>query len=178
MLEPYVPGSMYHVYGHANGNENLFIRPGNYPYFLLKYKQYMASYWKTYAYCLMPNHFHFMIEVKDGIENDEEVDINKLISKQWSNFLNSYAKAFNKVEERKGSLFRQNTKRKILDQDNYYINLLIYIHNNPARHGFTEHPADWPYSSYNSYLSGEQTSLPRDEVLNWFGGGSCIYCRS
>lgn len=54
------PGFKYHLYNHANGSMSLFLKPGNYQYFMDKYKHYVHKYVDTYAYCLMPNHFHFI----------------------------------------------------------------------------------------------------------------------
>lgn len=64
---PFLPGVVFHVYNHANGDEDLFRNPGNYAYFLKKYGQYLGPVVDTFAYCLMPNHFHLMIRVK-GLE--------------------------------------------------------------------------------------------------------------
>jgi REP element-mobilizing transposase RayT len=61
---PFLPGLVFHVYNHANGDEDLFRNPGNYAYFLKKYGEYLGPVVDTFAYCLMPNHFHLMIRVK------------------------------------------------------------------------------------------------------------------
>lgn len=58
-------GKFYHVYNRTNNKELLFKEHENYFFFLRKYKQYLSSYIDTYAYCLMPNHFHFLIKVKE-----------------------------------------------------------------------------------------------------------------
>jgi hypothetical protein len=48
--------------------------------------------------------------------------------------------------------------------------LYSYIHQNPVKHGFVEDPSDWPFNSYNIFLSRKETQLERDEGLSWFGG--------
>jgi len=58
------PDAFYHVYNRANGNELLFKNSGNYTYFLKKYKKYIHPIGATFAYCLIPNHFHFLIQIK------------------------------------------------------------------------------------------------------------------
>ncbi|MCF6359136.1 MAG: transposase [Cyclobacteriaceae bacterium] len=58
----------YHIYNRANGNENLFRSDENYEYFLKKWGEYISDIADTYAYCLMPNHFHFLIKTKTEIE--------------------------------------------------------------------------------------------------------------
>ena len=51
----------------------------------------------------------------------------------------------------------------------YYSHLVIYIHQNPQKHGFVTDFRDWPYSSYHALLSTKPTHLKREDVLNWFG---------
>jgi len=63
------PEAFYHIYNRANGNENIFFKDENYLFFLKKYKEYISPICNTYCYCLMPNHFHFLIEIK----NEEEL---------------------------------------------------------------------------------------------------------
>jgi len=57
--DDFEPEIFFHIYNHAVGTENLFRNPENYRFFLRKYSQYTAPIWETYAYCLLPNHFHF-----------------------------------------------------------------------------------------------------------------------
>jgi hypothetical protein len=102
--------------------------------------------------------------------SNEEVDYEKLIIRRWSNFLNGYSQAFNKQQDRKGSLFRANTKRKLITDDYYFSQLVCYIHQNPVKHGFVKNLDEWEHSSYNSFLSKHNTSLEREAVLDWFGG--------
>ena len=58
------PGTTYHIYNHANGFENLFVKEENYLYFLKKYTAHIPSVADTLAYCLMPNHIHLMVKIK------------------------------------------------------------------------------------------------------------------
>ena len=58
------PENYYHIYNRANGSEKLFLNEGNYLYFLQKYNFYISPIADTFAYCLMPNHFHFLVRVK------------------------------------------------------------------------------------------------------------------
>lgn len=61
---PLDPNQYYHIFNRGNNGQWIFYKDKNYPYFLEKYKDYMLSYWDTYAYCLLPNHFHLLIKVK------------------------------------------------------------------------------------------------------------------
>lgn len=58
------PENTYHIYNRANGNEQLFLSDDNYRYFLKKYNEYISPIVDTFCYCLMPNHFHFLVRVK------------------------------------------------------------------------------------------------------------------
>lgn len=59
-----IPEYYYHVYNRANGNELLFLNDENYRFFLQKYFEYISPIANTFCYCLMPNHFHFLIQIK------------------------------------------------------------------------------------------------------------------
>ncbi len=58
------PSRTYHIYNHANGGDDLFREEANYHYFLGKWKKYIDPVCHTIAYCLMPYHFHAMVEIK------------------------------------------------------------------------------------------------------------------
>ncbi|GHE54583.1 hypothetical protein [Roseivirga thermotolerans] len=64
------PEKLYHIYNHANGNENLFKETENYNYFLGQWSKYIEPIANTLAYCLMPNHFHALVLMK----RQEEVE--------------------------------------------------------------------------------------------------------
>ncbi|MFN8354546.1 MAG: hypothetical protein U0Y10_08875 [Spirosomataceae bacterium] len=180
--EPFYPETYYHVFNHGNANDNLFLKHENYHFFLKKYAKYISPIAKTYAYCLLPNHFHFFIKIKSEIEimayfqetpkkiNQIQHNISTFISYQFSHFFNSYSKAFNKVFERKGSLFLDNVNRNCVDNDSYFTKLIHYVHANPVHHGFVNKIEQWEHSSYRSILSEKPTQLQRNEVIAWFGG--------
>ncbi len=92
-----------------------------------------------------------------------------IISKQFSDFFNSYAQSINKAYARTGGLFEEPFRRILIDTDTYFTELIYYIHHNPQKHGFVEDFRAYPHSSYHSHLSKAMTRLRRDEVWNWFG---------
>jgi putative transposase len=65
---PMPPGTFFHVFNRGNNRDNIFYRSGNGPYFLGKYSKYMNGVVDTYAYCLLPNHFHMLVRVKTAAE--------------------------------------------------------------------------------------------------------------
>ncbi|KPQ16190.1 MAG: transposase [Algoriphagus marincola HL-49] len=154
---------IYHIYSRSVGNDLLFIEEKNYLFFLDKYDQFCSRVFTTLAYCLIPNHFHFLVQVKPDIENHQVV-------KAFSDFLNSYTKAFNKTYSRNGALFQRKFKRKLVEQENYLTRMILYIHHNPTKHRIVENFKLWNYSSYRSFLSSKPSKIDRSFVLAWFGG--------
>jgi len=100
-------------------------------------------------------------EVGDGVYN-------KLVSQQFSNLFNCYAKSFNKVYNRKGSLFIPKFKRKEITTQEYLQQIVIYIHNNPVKHGFTKDLTQWKYSSYNEIIENKETFILKEYVISLF----------
>jgi REP element-mobilizing transposase RayT len=165
---PLESGHFYHIYNRAVGQENLFREEKNHSFFLKKWNNYLNDYLDVWAYCLMPNHFHFVVQVKKTGCFPEGVRINKFLEDQFKRLFSSYALSFNKVYERSGSLFQKRFKRVKIDSRNYLITLIHYIHHNPIHHGFTQNYSDWDYSSYTAIASGHPTKVKRQKVLELF----------
>ena len=151
----------YHIYNHANGDDNLFREEKNYDFFLKKYHQHIDPIADTVAWCLMKNHFHLLLRIKSEEEiissssfpkfqTLEKIDSN-FISKQFSNFFSSYTQAFNKVYKRRGSLFIKNFKRKEIKSEAYLRSCILYVHLNPVKHGFVRDVDDWQHSSFRQF---------------------------
>ena len=94
--QPIYANTFYHIYNRGNNYEKIFFNDNNYYYFLNKYDKYLSSVVETYAYCLIPNHFHLLIKTKDDYEN---------ISEQFRRFFITYSQKINEQENRSGSLF-------------------------------------------------------------------------
>jgi putative transposase len=167
-------GEIYHIYNRGNNRQRLFYERENYYYFLAKARQYLAPNCDFLAYCLMPNHFHFLIHanhkttspygrrIKKGLKQSlilqepltTGLKMNRF-SKGLQLLLSSYAKGINKKYSRSGSLFRQNTKSKQtsseLFSEDYTLPCFIYIHNNPVTAGLVHYPDEWEFSSMREY---------------------------
>lgn len=63
-MQPLQPDTSYHIFNHANGFENIFRKEDNFYFFLEKYRLYISPIAETYAYCLMPNHFHLVVRIR------------------------------------------------------------------------------------------------------------------
>lgn len=179
---PLESNNSYHIFNHAVGNEKLFISERNYHFFLLKLKKYLSDFIDIYSYCLLPNHFHLLVTIKEeeslksalktnypNTNIDTDIEISKIISKQFSHLFNSYAQAFNKENGRKGSLFYNRFKRKLVESDKYFSKLIHYIHYNPVHHSVSKDIEDWQFSSYQAIISNKETIIKRDKVIELFG---------
>jgi len=173
-LEKLNCGETYHIYNKAISHEKLFISSNDYFYFLKKLDRYILPVADIIAYCLIPNHFHLLVTIKDEeniqgslLEKNKE-NPDQLISKSFSNFFNSYTRSFNIVHHRAGRLFLYPFKRILVEDEDYFVCLINYIHRNPVHHGFTKNYGDWKYSSYNAYLSEQPTRVNRNEGLSLF----------
>ncbi len=169
---PFTPNNIYHVNNQGNNRQIIFFQRRDYLIFLTLYKRLFPSVCSTIAWCLMPNHFHFMIYADErcssrikqgGIYIDP-------ITNSIRKLLSGYARIFNNNYRQTGSVFRQKTKSKCLsaipareDSPNkvheYYINCFHYIHQNPLRAGLTEYLENWEFSSFLDYAGLRNGSL-------------------
>ncbi|MCA9933915.1 MAG: hypothetical protein KC415_08330 [Anaerolineales bacterium] len=177
---PLSPGQFYHIYNRGNNGETLFREERNYRYFLTLYAQYIEPVADTFAYCLLRNHFHFFIRIKDHQEHGSS-EPRSLVSldpsKQFARLFGTYTKAFNKAYQRNGRLFSDRFQRKPVTNYAYFVTLIAYIHRNPQKHNFVNDFRDWPYSSYNAIVRNAvpvgnriPTHIQWQTVITWFDG--------
>ncbi|GLR18551.1 hypothetical protein [Portibacter lacus] len=177
-------GDYYHLYNKVVGNELLFKPKQDYDRFLSRFRKYMCPYMKGYSYCLMPNHFHFLIRVLEinlvQIESEQtscsrelingQVSLNKFLESQLSRMLSGYTLSFNKRYKRMGQLFKQGTKRVLIKSHTRLSQLLCYVHHNPIHHGITNNYRYWQFCSYNAYANEVNTQIAKNEMLEFLGG--------
>ncbi len=169
---PFVHDTFYHIYNRGNNSENIFFNEANYIYFLKQYIKYIDEFVDTYAYCLLPNHFHILIKIKPELEINPTFNISNIdcaITEQFRRLFMSYSKAINKQEKRKGSLFQRNLKIKPVLHINHLILLISYIHTNPIHHKYSHDFINYRWSSYKSILGDKSTRLKRAEIIELFG---------
>jgi REP element-mobilizing transposase RayT len=194
--ETLIYGNYYHIYNRGINSCDLFRETYNYEYFLSLYDKFISPIADTYAWVLMPNHFHLLLKIKENITykysnadrsvdavrfNDckwETIELSTLIAPDsvkmpkphlhFSHLFNSYSKFINKRYNRNDSLFDRPFKRKLIDNEIYLKQVLLYIHNNPVHHGFCNHPLEYAWSSYLSCISIKPTKLKRDIIIGWF----------
>lgn len=167
MIQPLEYGRYYHIYNRGINSDVLFSESGNYEYFLKLYDAHINPIADTYAWCLMKNHFHFLVKIKEVQEISSEKKIAP--SQSFSNLFNAYTKSYNKKYFRHGALFERPFRRKLVSDEKYFQNLILYIHNNPVHHNICEHPIEYSWSSYRTCMSEKPTKLKREDVIKHFG---------
>jgi putative transposase len=134
--------------------------------FLHRLEEVVAGFgWLVHAYCLMPNHFHLVIQTP---EPNLSAGMHRL------NFLT--AQSFNRRHDVDGHLFQGRFKSPLVESETHMIELSRYVVLNPVRAGLVRHPADWRWSSYRAAvgLSPRPPFLTLDLVLGYFAGDVAI----
>jgi len=167
--ESFQPGVIYHLFNRGNNHERIFIENKNYEYFLFLAQKYLLKISNIYAYCLIPNHFHILVGIKMFKYLPEEYKTGrKKLHQPFSNFFNAYAKAINKKYDRRGSLFQEHLKRNIIDTDEYFKNVVLYIHLNSNHHRLNLSYENYPFSSYPDYVNRTESFIDKGYVIDLF----------
>ena len=159
-----IPGNFYHVYNRGNEKTRIFYTEANYNFFLEKYQYYLEDWVETFAYCLIPNHFHLLIKVEDNSNPETQ----KIVSQQFRKLFCSYAMAINNQQNRKGSLFHRPFRRNIIYSNWQLKRTIFYIHNNPVKHQLTFDYRSFKYSSYQDIIQKKDGFLKVNNVLSLF----------
>lgn len=164
----YEMGHIYHVTNRAN--ELIFYNRSNYHFFLGKIEQHIYPHSNILAWCLMPNHFHLLLQATgDSVElcGEKHRPFLQVLSKQIGVVLSSYTQATNKARKRKGKLFAHNTKVKWIQSDasEYLKQCILYIHQNPVTGGLAENALDWEFSSASDYAEIRKGNLCKLELV-------------
>lgn len=165
-------GKSYHIFNRGVNGAPIFFEERNYEYFLRLYKKQVTPVADTFAFCLLKNHFHFVLKIKEASTIAEAPGAEVLQidpSQQFSNFFNGYSKSINKAYGRTGALFERAFERIEVPSERYFYQLILYIHLNPQKHGVVKDYQTYPHSSYNAFLSDQPTFLQRGSVLELFG---------
>jgi len=154
-------GALYHVITRGNQRQQIFKVTEDYERYLKILGDYKARYdFVLYAYVLMENHVHLLIETK-------EVPLSKIL--QGVN--QSYTMYFNRRYSTVGHLFQGRYKAMLCDKDSYLLSLVKYIHMNPVRAGRAKSPEAYPWSSHGSYVgrTRDRRIVDSEPVLKIFG---------
>ena len=172
--------TIYHIYNRGVDRTTIFREEENYRFFLKNYIKHIEPVAATYAYCLQPNHFHFVVRTypkpptptqptPQRSKKTSEVVVEP--SQAFSNFFNGYVRSFNKLYKRTGGLFEGRFGRKPVYDTAYLMRLITYVHQNPQLHGLVDDFRSWTYSSFGAFVRANARSrIARDVVFGIFGG--------
>lgn len=155
-----IHGGLYHIITRGNNRQLIFGSDDDYSKFLLQLADQKARLpFHLYAYCLMPNHIHLLIERQDDS-----------ISRVMQRLLTAYSQYHNRKYRRSGHLLQGRYKAILCQSDQYLAELVRYIHLNPVRARMIRRPQDFPSSSHRAYLGLDQAWLVDIEpALRHFG---------
>lgn len=189
-LTPLVNGEIYHVFNRGNNRQPTFISKRDFSRAIqtlkfynfssvgIKLSSFLRFDWERqlgilnkldkggklvqiFSYCLMPNHFHFLVKQVEE----------KGISKFLGNFQNSYTRYFNTSHKRDGALFLDQFKAVRIETEDQFIHVLRYIHLNPYSSFVIktkEEIEEYPWSSFKDYLGVGDGITETDLAMNFF----------
>ncbi|MBC8416217.1 MAG: transposase [Candidatus Cloacimonetes bacterium] len=157
----YEEGNYYHIYNRGCNKEKIFFCSENYEYLIRRMKKNHKEYFvNIIAFCLMPNHFHFLLQQKSNIPLSDWLKV----------LFSGYTLAVNKQHNRTGTLFEGKLKKRMIDKTEYLQHLIYYIHFNPVKADLVFSPEEWKFSNYLECIDKRDDS-PFDELLinEYFG---------
>ena len=156
----FIQDCYYHVYCRGNERRIIYTCDADYRHFWLKFQEYIAQDGiDLVCYCLMPNHYHFVLKQKS------EATITTFMHR----LLTSYAKYFNVKYNRVGYLFENRFNAKLIDTQEYLVDLSRYIHVNTAKVVSTlRQVEEYAWSSCAEYVLGRDGICEKGDVLSLF----------
>jgi putative transposase len=193
MTTPLENGKYSHISNRGNNMDNIFSVAKDYEYFLQLLDIYIVPVADIIAWCLMKNHFHLLVRIKEnneiGFLNSEYSDSDDYSlkwktffpekqdkkftkkpkpSSQFQHLFNAYSRWYNIRHARVDSLFGKNFKKVLIDNSKYYKNVIVYIHNNPVKHNFVEDKVEYPWSSYLITDSSNPKFIDKKKIFEIF----------
>ncbi|MBN2094295.1 MAG: transposase [Candidatus Zambryskibacteria bacterium] len=184
----FAPGCIYHIYNRGNNKETLFRDKQDYRAFLfrlglvlgidkddlanceiikspksrIRLRSFKPNYFKIHAFCLMPNHFHILIE------QCGEESISKLVAKLST----SFSKYINLKYKRVGQVFQDQFKSVYVNTNSQLMLVSSYIHMNPVKDRLTESPEKYDWSSFNDFIFDRNNTVVYTLFLKEIFGGT------
>lgn len=154
-VEPMEVNCFYHIYNRGVNKETIFFTERNYHFFLYKLSLFFRDKAIVLAYCLMPNHYHLLVQIKTA----------DFLQKSLQPFLVSYTLSVNHDQDRIGPLFQGRYQANCIGDDAYLLDCVKYIHLNPVKALMVKTPQEWPYSSYRDYVSRNTKSFVNTSLV-------------
>jgi REP element-mobilizing transposase RayT len=136
------PGALYHVTSRGDRREDIFVDDADRACLLIIVAQGLARFdAQMLAYCLMSNHYHFVMLTRQGNLSALMRHINGV-----------YTQAFNRRHGKVGHLLQGRFKAILVDRDAYLLEVCRYVELNPVRAGMVSVPGEWAWSSYRAHV--------------------------
>lgn len=156
------PGAVYHVTARGNSGQRIFLDPYDHSMFLDTLAEAIERYdWICHAYCLMPNHYHLLLETREAT-----------LSRGMRHVNGVYTQRVNRRHQRYGHLFQGRYKAILVEKEQHLLELARYIALNPVRARLAACPSQWPWSSFGptAGLTRAPDWLTTDWLLGQFDG--------
>ncbi|MFO7940831.1 MAG: hypothetical protein R6U66_13875 [Bacteroidales bacterium] len=156
---PFEYGKIFRIFNRGNNCEHLFKVHEDYALFLRLMEKFLPPLCHIYAFSLLPDQFHLLLQFKEPKELPYHYQIGrKKIHRPFIQLFTSYVMLFNHRYKRSGSLFQEHLHRKEITSEEEFRSVLLNIHLKPATH--LNYPAitRYPYASYRLYLDANRTS--------------------
>jgi putative transposase len=148
-------GAIFHITSRGNRRQRIYLDPRDYERFLdILGIVVVRCHWRVHAYCLMPNHFHLLVETTEP---------NLSAGMQYLNGV--YAQYFNRRHDCGGHLFQGRFHSVIVQSNSHLVELARYIVCNPVRAGLCAAAAHWPWSSYHAAIGVASRGYVTCELL-------------
>jgi putative transposase len=154
------PGAWYHVMNRGRRRERIFQDGNDYQAFIDLLRSTSEMFHADVsAFCLMPNHYHLLIHTPEGN-----------LTRCMRHIGGVYTQHFNRRHAHEGQLFRGRYKAVLVEEEEYLLGLVRYIHFNPIKAGLVEDLKEYPWTSHHGYLSPDDKWdwLYREPVLTKF----------
>ena len=178
---PFIEGYYYHIYSQPNSS-NEINNEIKFSQFERKFIRDLNVYFHLYAYCLLPDHFHFLGQVKGNpqknlasIQNLKDLRKlqNSMLNKHINKKLSAWYRTFIQLSSGKAAgkmPLKQKMHTEIIDKELYFSDLIFHIHYNPVYHNIYQSYQTYPWSSYKYFLNGKRTPIKKKAVLQYFSG--------
>ncbi len=158
-----IDGHTYHVMNRSVGGHTLFKKEQDYRVFINLLRKGKEKYpIKIFAYCLMPNHYHLVVQL---INAD---NLSRLL--RW--LMTTHARRYHQHYQSCGRLWQGRYKSFIIQEDHHLLTVLRYVEGNPVRAGLASSAKDWPWSSHRERVAldmGLIAEVPVDLPEDWTG---------
>lgn len=197
-MESIKPNRYYHIASKGINKQEICFCDEDYSRFMKIAGIFLPPVAEIFAYALLDNHFHFLLRIKSkkeiGYLNPKYAKSRDMALK-WRTFFpktekerlqgrfsqkpdpekmiqhcfSSYVKGINTKHKRSGALLEHTFRRVRVDKKHDFKRLILYVHQNPVKHGYCSQPFEYPWSSFLGIISKAPTRLFREKVIGWFG---------